>query len=185
MFRYSNRIKNLHLDLFRSYATKGGAPPAGVKGSNEFIADDKSEQLRQFLYPSDVPQPNSNRTSPSLQHREDVEKSVNAVFPGQEVHDTITRAYLVLRRRQEDERKNDLKYREGRLIEALNELKSENETMWEDAVARPQKISSAKVGKKKAQTMRIPGLFPRDLKPPTETPRNVMWNVDWKPRQEE
>lgn len=171
-FKTSSRIIST-----RAYAS---GPPSGFKGNNELITDNKSEQLLQMLYPINVPQPPTNRTSPSIPHRDDVQKSVDAVFPGEEVHDTITRAFNVLQRAEQDARTKDLENRDLRLREALSRLEDTHFELWEKAVARPQKISTAKVGKKKAQTMRIPGLFPRDLRAPTETPRNVVWNHDWK-----
>ena len=161
----------------RAYAS---GPPAGFKGNNELVTDNKSEQLLQMLYPQQVPQPPTNRTSPSIGHREDVQKSVDAVFPGEEVHETITRAFNVLQRSEQDARLKDLENSDSRLREALSRLEDNHFDLWEKAVARPPKISAAKVGKKRAQTMRIPGLFPRDLRAPTETPRNVVWNHNWK-----
>lgn len=177
MQRNISNISRFILSSKRYYAS---GPPAGAKGSNEFIADGKSEQLRQMLYPEAVPQPSSNRTSPAIAHREDVERAVDAVYPGKEAHETITRAFKVLERSEENARLVDLENRENRLREALDRLRETDIDLWEKAVARPPKISAAKVGKRKAQTMRIPGLFPRDLRAPTDTPRNVIWNHDWK-----
>lgn len=171
-FKLSGRILST-----RSYAS---GPPAGFKGNNEFVTDNKSEQLLHMLYPQNIPQPSTNRTSPSIGHRDDVQNSVDAVYPGLEVHETITRAFNVLQRSEQDARTKDLNNRDRRLREALSKLEETHFELWEKAVARPQKISTARVGKKKAQTMRIPGLFPRDLRAPTETPRNVIWNHDWK-----
>jgi len=109
------------------------------------------------------------------------------VVPSREAHETIERAWSLFRRRIRESRKAALDARISSLRQALVALEQADPNLFEQATLKPtcsETLPAVRKGNKSAKAVsesgRIPGLFPRQLRVPTETPRTSLWNGDWK-----
>jgi len=160
----------------RCYAAKG--EPAG---------DPKKEIIRRALYPSNV----RNRPSPTGTWRPDVGRALQHAIPSVQAHHTIERAWLLHQRHLRKKRDAELAKKFECMKKAMDELEKIDSRLYmeankgEDPRARSQvEVELAKTLKgseKKTLEARIRGLFPRELRIPTDTPPRTGWNYEWKP----
>ncbi|KAJ8509167.1 hypothetical protein ONZ45_g8636 [Pleurotus djamor] len=160
----------------RSYAAK-----------NEPTADPKKEIIRKTLYPSNI----RNRASPTGTWRPDVGRALQYAIPSVQAHETIERAWLLHKRHLRKQREAELARKFLCMKKAMEELEKIDSRLFmeankpEDPRARSQAevelAKSLKGSEKKTLEARIRGLFPRELRIPTDTPPRTGWNYEWKP----
>lgn len=174
----SKRIPSRSSPLFVRHAS--GRPESGV-------GDPKKDNLRRVLYPSNI----RSKPSPTGTWRPDVETVVQTAVPSAEAHETIERAWLLhqrhIRKRREEERERKF----ARMKTAMDALHELDPALYREAKKQddPRKRSEEEIEKSKtmraaerrAAEARIRGLFPRELRAPTETPSKSGWNYNYKP----
>lgn len=150
-------------------------------------ADPRSDIIRRVLYPSNL----RNRASPTGGWRPDVARRLQRAIPSVQAHETIERAWLLHQRhiRRGRQAELDRKFQSMRTaMEKLHELEPKlyqaaNEL--EDPRARSEEetelLQTMKGPEKKAAEARIRGLFPREIRVPTDTPSREGWNYTWTP----
>ncbi len=163
----------------RHYAARG--EPAG---------DPKKEAIRRALYPSAI----RNRPTPVGTWRPDVARKLQLAIPSKQAHETIERAWLLHKRHVRKAREAELARKFQCMKRAMEELeKVEDSRMYmeankqEDPRARSQAemtlMKTLKTSEIRTLEARVRGLFPRELRIPTDTPPRSGWNYDWKPVQ--
>ncbi|KZO89681.1 hypothetical protein CALVIDRAFT_34644 [Calocera viscosa TUFC12733] len=168
--------------LSRSYASP--------KQRGREPGDQRVEIMKRALYP---PTTEGGRRGPSPTgvHRSDVYTVLNAVIPSAEAHETITRAWMLHRRQVREAREEDMRRKFECMKQALDELKKVDEKLYRIATYKPslRKLSYAEreamkdvkgVNARRAIEAKNEGLFPRELRIPTDTPSRQGWNHDWK-----
>ncbi|THH19688.1 hypothetical protein EW146_g1526 [Bondarzewia mesenterica] len=150
-------------------------------------ADPVKEILRRALYPPNI----RNKPTPTGTWRPDVSRALQRAIPSKQAHDTIERAWLLhmrhLRRKREVElgRKYECMRRAMDVLETIDaHLYSEANRQVDPRARSPAEVELAKTLKgmeRKALESRPPGLFPRELRAPTDTPSRAGWKYDWKP----
>ncbi|KAF5392461.1 hypothetical protein D9757_002246 [Collybiopsis confluens] len=149
--------------------------------------DPKKEIIRRALYPGNI----RNRPTPTGTWRPDVAKALQHAIPSVQAHETIERAWLLhkrhLRKRREAETERKFEY----MRKAMDELARVDKHLCmeankpENPRARTSEESSLmknlKASEARALDARIRGLFPRELRVPTDTPSRNGWKYDWKP----
>ncbi|KAM6498609.1 hypothetical protein JOM56_006557 [Amanita muscaria] len=163
--------------LTRSYAVARG----------EAAGDPKKEIIRKTLYPSNI----RNTATPTGTWRPDVGRALQHAIPSVQAHDTIERAWLLHKRHVRKQREAELARKFECMRKAMEELERVDKTLYmgankeEDPRARSTaevKLSrSLKTSEVRTLEARIRGLFPRELRIPTDTPPKSGWNYDWKP----
>ncbi|ESK96205.1 putative mitochondrial aconitate hydratase [Moniliophthora roreri MCA 2997] len=162
----------------RTYARKGEGP-----------SDPQKEAIRRALYPGNI----RNRPTPTGTWRPDVGTTIQRAIPSKQAHDTIERAWLLHKRHVRKRREAELVRKFDCVKSAMDELaKIDGHLYYEanrtvDPRARSpeeQKIMrSMKSPVARAFDARIRGLFPRELRIPTDTPSKTGWNYEYKPVQ--
>ena len=194
----------------RGYATQAGAKTASVNASKlnpndpRYVApaaDSRTEVLRRVVFPL----PDSNSSVAEVLERSDEAAQValqEAMPHPAEVHDTITRAWLLFQREKRVERERDLEVKKERMAEACDLLKQQAPTLFARATYRvglskrhPDEVEKLKQlgleGPKAAESGmsnqekrrriksvvggRIVGLMPREMRVPTLTPSAKGW----------
>ncbi|TFK77521.1 hypothetical protein BDN72DRAFT_884991 [Pluteus cervinus] len=160
----------------RHYAARG--EPAG---------DPKKETIRRALYPSSI----RNRPSPTGTWRPDVARALQLAIPSKQAHETIERAWLLHKRQVRKQREAELARKFECMKKAMEELENVDSRLYmeanksEDPRARSQAemalVKTLKTSEIRSLEARIRGLFPRELRIPTDTPPRNGWNYDWKP----
>lgn len=161
----------------RSYATPAAAKRGGkVKGSN---ADPRLAPLKKAFQPL------------SRNYRQNLQLALERAIPSVEAHETIERAWQLHQRHKRESAQAELGAMHRRMQEAVEELKGVDERLYHWAtVPRDQRrlikpeaeaLRGTKGSVRKALEARIEGLFPRELRVPTETPSTTGWDHDWKP----
>ena len=160
----------------RSYASK-----------NESAGDPKKEIIRRALYPSNI----RNRPSPTGTWRPDVARALQHAIPSVQAHRTIERAWLLHRRHLRKRREAELARKFESMRLAMEELRKVDSRLYmeanksEDPRARSmtemELAKTLKTSELRTLEGRIRGLFPRELRVPTDTPSRSGWNYDWKP----
>ncbi|KAG5645338.1 hypothetical protein DXG03_006400 [Asterophora parasitica] len=153
----------------------------------EAVGDPKKEIIRKALYPGNI----RNRASPTGTWRPDVAKALQHAIPSVQAHQTIERAWLLHRRHARKQREAELARKFECMRQAMEELERVDSRLYmeankpEDPRARTdaerelaKKLKSTEVRTLEA---RIRGLFPRELRVPTDTPPRSGWNYEWKP----
>ncbi|KAJ2912482.1 hypothetical protein MD484_g7932, partial [Candolleomyces efflorescens] len=163
-----------------------GARHYAVKKPDQ-TSDPIRETLRRVLYPSNV----KNRASPVGTWRPDVARAIQRAIPSAQAHDTIERAWLLHRRHLRKQREAELARKFERMREAMDELYKLDQTLYMEAnrADDPRAKSEQEMEMMKKMKMlevrtleaRVPGLFPRELRIPTETPPRDGWNYEYKP----
>ncbi|WOO80632.1 uncharacterized protein LOC62_03G004157 [Vanrija pseudolonga] len=157
--------------------------------------DSRLDVLREVLYPGNSAAPGS--ASPVGARHGNHLARIEAVLPSHEAHETIERAYQLLRRRETEARKRALEAKFASLTAACDELDAVtkaggvNRQVYDSAMVRISQASAAYAaaaqgiaqGKRKtAESVfienRVPGLIPREAWVPTET-RGKAWNYEW------
>lgn len=160
----------------RQYAAR--SEPAG---------DPKKEAIRRALYPSSI----RNRPSPTGTWRPDVARALQLAIPSKQAHETIERAWLLHKRHIRKQREAELARKFQCMKNAMEELENIDTRLYmeankqEDPRARNQAemalLKTMKTSEIRSLEARIRGLFPRELRIPTDTPPRIGWNYDWKP----
>jgi large subunit ribosomal protein L40 len=172
------RVAGPTLSNVRTYAAK-----------NVEQSDPKKDILRRVLYPANM----RNRPTPVGTWRPDVARAFQRAIPSAQAHDTIERAWLLHKRHQRKQRDAELARKFARMEEAMDELYQLDQRLYmeanrpEDPRARSQAevalAKTLKVSEVRTLEARIRGLFPRELKVPTDTPSRAGWNYEYKPFQ--
>ncbi|KAF8624240.1 hypothetical protein AX15_006000 [Amanita polypyramis BW_CC] len=173
VFRFAARNTTPPL---RSYATK-----------NEVTGDPKREIIRKTLYPGNI----RSRASPTGTWRPDVSRALQHAIPSVQAHDTIERAWLLHKRHVRKQREAELARKFACMKKAMEELERLDKSLFmgankeEDPRARSvvevELSRTLKTSETRTLEARIRGLFPRELRIPTDTPPKSGWNYDWKP----
>ncbi|KII94021.1 hypothetical protein PLICRDRAFT_36249 [Plicaturopsis crispa FD-325 SS-3] len=152
----------------------------------EVQGDPKKDILRRVLYPSNI----RNTATPTGTWRPDVELALQRAIPSVQAHDTIERAWLLYKRHLRKSRDAELARKFDCMHRAMEELRSIDMELYkeanrqEDPRARTkdevERLPTMRASEKKALDARIRGLFPRELRPPSDTPPRDGWNYDYK-----
>ena len=149
--------------------------------------DPKKETIRRALYPSNL----RNRETPTAGWRSDVGKAIRHAIPSVQAHDTIERAWLLHQRHLRKQREAELEGQFNSMKQAMDELHRVDHALYIEAnkmddprmrTEREKEVMKTLSGTEiRTLDARIRGLFPRELKIPTDTPPREGWNYDWKP----
>ena len=167
----------------RRYATNPRETPSKKSG-----ADPKLENMRAALYP---PSRLDRSTAPTGLHRPDAPAALERVVQSREAHETIQRAWVVFSKAKRDAREAELKRKFDCMTRAMDDLEKTDGRLYRIATSKPdpravdeetqEVLKQYRGAEKRAMEARIEGLFPRDLRIPTDTPSRDGWNYDWTP----
>jgi large subunit ribosomal protein L40 len=167
------------------HASSSAVPAA--KGRVGDVADPKRDIIRRVLYPANI----RNKASPTGTWRTDVAWALKRAVPSVQAHDTIERAWLLYQRRLREQRQAELTRKFECMHHAMDVLHEIDPHLYQEANVQedPRKRSVAEVelGKtlkgsaQKVLDSRIRGLFPREIRIPTETPSREGWNYEFTP----
>ncbi|KAH7922864.1 hypothetical protein BV22DRAFT_1093911 [Leucogyrophana mollusca] len=149
--------------------------------------DPKKEILRRVLYPSNI----RNKPSPTGTWRPDVGRALQRAIPSVQAHETIERAWLLHQRHLRKKREAELARKFECMRAAMEELEKIDSRLFMEANKQedPRARSEAEVAalknmsepEKRAIESRPRGLFPRELRVPTDTPPKHGWAHEWRP----
>ncbi|KAH9065875.1 hypothetical protein EDB87DRAFT_900779 [Lactarius vividus] len=153
----------------------------------EVAGDPTKENIRKALYPPNV----ANKPTPTGTWRPDVARAIQLAIPSKQAHDTIERAWLLHQRHQRWKREEELARKYECMRKAMDELEKIDPHLFKEAnrvddprqrgVAETELAKTLRGVEKKALESRLPGLFPRELRVPTDTPARDGWNYEWRP----
>lgn len=156
-------------------------------GRKESLGDPKNEIIRRALYPSNI----RNGPSPTGTWRPDVGRRLQRAIPSVQAHETIERAWLLHRRHVRRQRQAELERKFECMKRAIEVLREVDPKLYLEAnkeedprVRSKAEVELAKTLKgpeRKALEARVRGLFPRELRIPSDTPSRDGWNYDWVP----
>jgi len=156
-------------------------------GRKEVIGDPNKEILRRVLYPANI----RNRVSPVGTWRSDVSSVLQRAIPSVQAHETIERAWLLHKRHTRWKRKAELERKFECMRKAMAELEVVDPRSFTEAnrpedprarsVVEVELAKTLRGPERRAVEARIRGLFPREMRPPPDTPPQNGWNYDWKP----
>lgn len=148
--------------------------------------DPQNELIRRALYPSNI----RNKETPTGTWRPDVAKALRVAIPSKQAHDTVERAWLLHERHSRWRRNAEAERKFSCLRRAMEELEKIDPALFKEAnrvedprartSAEIELLKSSKGAEKKKLDSRLPGLFPREMRLPTDTPSRSGWNYDWK-----
>ena len=154
---------------------------------HETGADPIKETIRKALYPPNV----ANKPSPTGAWRLDVARAIQIAIPSKQAHETIERAWLLYQRHQRWRRDEELGRKYECMKKAMDELEKIDPKRFSEANRpedpRQRGTAEVKLAKtlrgveKKVLESRLPGLFPRELRVPTDTPPRDGWKYDCTP----
>ncbi|CAE6454930.1 unnamed protein product [Rhizoctonia solani] len=173
--------------LAKAYATapsgKGGRPEAAPP-------DPRNDIIRRTLYPERTPNVTGFASSPTGVHRPDVELALERAIPSAEAHETIERAWKLHQRQLREQREAELRRKYESMRKAVEVLKELDPVSYAEATrgvdsrrlseAERERMKEMRRGARKKAESRVEGLFPREMRMPTDTPRRDGWNHDWK-----
>ncbi|KAJ4485618.1 hypothetical protein J3R30DRAFT_1384233 [Lentinula aciculospora] len=149
--------------------------------------DPKKETIRRSLYPGNI----RNKPTPTGTWRPDVEKALQHAIPSVQAHDTIERAWLLHQRHIRKRREAETERKFECMRKAMDELAGIDNHLYMEAnkpenprARSPEEASILKTMKPseaRAFDARVRGLFPREMRVPTDTPSRNGWKYDWKP----
>lgn len=178
----SLRINQIIQTSQRCYATT--AKPSLRKN----FSDPKIENMRTALFP---PTRTDRSASPTGLHRPDAPAALERVILSAESHETIERAWVIWQRNKRIKREAELKRKFDCMKRAMDDLEKTDPRLYQIATSKPdprkmeedveQEIKQYRGVERRALEARIDGLFPRDLRIPTDTPSRDGWNYDWRP----
>ncbi|KAF9786914.1 hypothetical protein BJ322DRAFT_685785 [Thelephora terrestris] len=156
-------------------------------GRKEVLSDPQKEILRRVLYPANI----RNRPSPVGSWRPDVSRVLQRAIPSVQAHETIERAWLLHKRHTRWKRNAELERKFECMRNAMAELEVADPRSFTEAnrpedprarsVVEVELTKSLRGPERRAVEARIRGLFPREIRPPPDTPPTGGWNYDWKP----
>ncbi|KAJ3512509.1 hypothetical protein NLJ89_g3476 [Agrocybe chaxingu] len=148
--------------------------------------DPKREVIRRVLFPSNI----RNRATPIGTWRPDVGRAIQRAIPSVQAHETIERACLLHKRHARKKREEETARKFACMQKAMDVLHDIDPRLYmeankkDDPRARSQDememMKKMKVSEIRALEARIRGLFPRELRIPTETPSRTGWKYEWK-----
>ncbi|CAE6536199.1 unnamed protein product [Rhizoctonia solani] len=171
--------------LIKPYAT---APPG--RGRPETTPPDpRNDIIRRTLYPERTPHVTGLASSPTGIHRQDVSLALERAIPSAEAHETIERAWKLHKRQVKEQREAELKRKYESMKRAVEVLKELDPISYAEATrgvdsrrlteAERERMKEKKRGAKKKAESRVEGLFPREMRIPTDTPSRNGWNHAW------
>lgn len=156
-------------------------------GRQESGADPRNDIIRRALYPSNI----RNRASPVGTWRPDVGRRLQRAIPSAQAHETIERAWFLHQRHVRRARMAELERKFESVQTAMETLRHVAPALYAEANKEedPRARSSAEMEllkklkgpEKKAVEARIRGLFPRELRIPTDTPPRNGWTYEFAP----
>ncbi|EJF67105.1 hypothetical protein DICSQDRAFT_164941 [Dichomitus squalens LYAD-421 SS1] len=156
-------------------------------GRQESGGDPKNDIIRRALYPSNI----RNRPSPVGSWRPDVGRRLQRAIPSVQAHETIERAWFLHQRHVRRARASELQRKFESVRNAMETLRFVAPDLYVEAnkeedprarsPAETDLLKKLKGPEKKAVEARIRGLFPRELRTPTDTPPRNGWTYDFTP----
>lgn len=153
----------------------------------ETATDTVKETIRKALYPPNL----ANKPTPTGAWRPDVARAIQIAVPSKQAHETIERAWLLYQRHQRWNREEELARKYECMKKAMDELEKIDPRLFREAnqledprqrsVAQTEMVKNLRGVQKKALESRLPGLFPRELRVPTDTPARDGWKYEWTP----
>ncbi len=124
-------------------------------------------------------------------YRSNLETALHRAIPSVEAHETIHRAWQLYQRHQREQHHLELTGLLDKMRVAVEELKQVDKKLfyWATIPRDPRRttqpeaeaLRGTKRSVRKALEARIEGLFPRELRTPTETPSVRGWDDGWRP----
>lgn len=149
-------------------------------------SDPRVETIRRALYPPNV----RLRESPTGAWRRDIGRNLRKAIPSRQAHETIERAWLLRERHVRWQRNAEAERKFECMRKAMDELHKLDPKLYEGAntmddpristVADIKATKTQRGAAKKRIITRLPGLFPREMRLPTDTPPRSGWNHVWK-----
>jgi large subunit ribosomal protein L40 len=149
--------------------------------------DPKKEQLRRALYPGNV----RTGAAPTGTWRPDVGRALQRAIPSVQAHETVERAWLLHQRHRRWARERERARKFACMKDAMDTLAALDQELYraanraEDPRTRTPleaDLSHKLAGsERRAMEGRIRGLFPRDLRPPADTPPKDGWKYEFSP----
>lgn len=153
----------------------------------EVVGDPKKDLIRRALYPSNI----RNRATPVGTWRSDVSRALQRAIPSKQAHETIERAWSLHLRHTRWKRDAELTRKFECMKKAMDELEKLDSRLYMEAnktedprawtPADTERGKNLRGAEKRAHDWRIRGLFPRELRLPTDTPSRNGWDYHWKP----
>ncbi|KAF8482081.1 hypothetical protein DFH94DRAFT_648416 [Russula ochroleuca] len=153
----------------------------------ETTTDPIKDSIRKALYPSNV----ASKPSPTGAWRLDVARAIQIAIPSKQAHETIERAWLLYQRHQRWKREEELGRKYECMKKAMDELEKIDHRLYSEAnrledprqrgMAETKMAKNLRTVEKKVLESRLPGLFPRELRVPTDTPPRDGWKHEWTP----
>ena len=150
----------------------------------ETSTDPINETIRKALYPPNI----ANKPTPTGAWRPDVARAIQIAIPSKQAHETIERAWLLYQRHQRWRREEELARKYECMKKAMDELEKIDPRLFREAnrpedprqrsAAENEMAKKLRGVEKKALESRLPGLFPRELRVPTDTPSRDGWKYD-------
>lgn len=161
--------------------------PARYAGRGRDTSDPRRDILRSTLYPANVRQ---NKSTPTGSWRPDVARALKAVVYNRTVHETIERAWLLHQRHVRKQREEETSRKFESMKKAMTELEKVDRWLADEANRKDdptkrtaedlERLAKLRGIAKRGLDVRLPGLFPRDMRIPTDTPPKGGWDHDWK-----
>ncbi|KAH9486350.1 54S ribosomal protein L28, mitochondrial [Psilocybe cubensis] len=171
-----SRLPIKTLAAIRHYAAPGLA---------EIQNDPQKEIIRRVLYPANL----RNKATPTGTWRPDVGRALRLAIPSVQAHETIERAWLLHKRHIRKAREAETARKFECMKRAMDVLHEVDQRLFmeankkDDPRARlPEEVEAMKnmkVSHIRALEARIRGLFPRELRIPTDTPSRTGWKYEW------
>ncbi|EIM92351.1 uncharacterized protein STEHIDRAFT_46055 [Stereum hirsutum FP-91666 SS1] len=156
-------------------------------GGREANADPLKESIRRALYPPNI----RSKPTPTGTWRPDVGRALQIAIPSKQAHETIERAWALHKRHLRQKRNAEMQRKYEHMKRAMDELEKIDPHLFQqankhvDPRVRTQEemeaLRSAKGRDKMALEARPPGLFPRELRVPSDTPSRDGWNYEFVP----
>ncbi|KAI0274928.1 hypothetical protein BC834DRAFT_965390 [Gloeopeniophorella convolvens] len=136
----------------------------------ETSIDPIKDNIRKALYPPNI----ANKATPTGSWRPDVARAIQLAIPSKQAHETIERAWLLHVRHQRWKREAELERKYECMRKAMDELEKIDPNLHREANRQddPRQRNLRGV-EKKALESRPTGLFPRELRVPTDTPQGM------------
>ncbi|CAL1694260.1 unnamed protein product [Somion occarium] len=165
-----------------------GQTPVRHAGGQEInTSDPRKDLIRRVLYPTNI----RNRASPTGTWLPDVGRRLQRAIPSVQAHETIERAWFLHQRHARRRRQAEAEKKFQCMWNAMEKLRELSPRLYEEAnkgedprarsPAETEIWKSLKKSERRAFDSRIRGLFPRELRPPTDTPPTGGWNYDYQP----
>ncbi|PPR06135.1 hypothetical protein CVT26_005358 [Gymnopilus dilepis] len=148
--------------------------------------DPKKEIIRRVLYPYNV----RSRSTPIGTWRPDVGRALQLAIPSVQAHDTIERAWLLHKRHIRKTREAETARKFECMKKAMDVLHEVDPRLYMEAnrkddprarsIEEKEAMKTMKASEIRAMEARIRGLFPRELRLPTDTPSRTGWKYEWK-----